>query len=113
MIKGYCSNPDVVDGTLTTDLSGIIEWSNLHPGLYYRITELEAPEGYVLLTEAAYEDKLPADDLEVMLRVINCEAFTLPKTGSSAALFLRVSQILCAVICGTMLIVSCRKKRRE
>ena len=113
VIKGYCSNPDVVDGTLTTDLSGIIEWSNLHPGLYYRITELEAPEGYVLLTEAAYEDKLPADDLEVMLRVINCEAFTLPKTGSSAALFLRISQILCAVICGTMLIVSCRKKRRE
>ena len=113
VIKGFCSNPDVVDGTLTTDLSGIIEWSNLHPSLYYRITELEAPEGYVLLTEAAYEDKLPADDLEVMLRVINCEAFTLPKTGSSAALFLRISQILCAVICGTMLIVSCRKKRRE
>ena len=113
VIKGYCSNPDVVDGTLTTVLSGIIEWNNLHPGLYYRITELEAPEGYVLLTEAAYEDKLPADDVDVVIRVINCEEFTLPKTGSSAALFLRVSQILCAGICGTMLIVSCRKKRRE
>ena len=113
VIKGFCSNPDVVDGTLTTDLSGIIEWSNLHPGLYYRITELEAPEGYVLLTEPAYEDKLPADDVDVVIRVINCEEFTLPKTGSSAALFLRVSQILCAGICGTMLIVSCRKKRRE
>ena len=112
VIKGYCSNPDVVDGTLTTNLSGIIEWNNLHPGLYYRITELEAPEGYVLLTEAAYEDKLPADDMEVILRVINCEVFTLPKTGSGAALFFRISQLLCAAVCGTMLLLSFRKKRR-
>ena len=112
VIKGYCSNPDVVDGTLTTDLSGIIEWNNLHPGLYYRITELEAPEGYVLLTEAASEDKLPADNLEVMLRVINCEAFTLPKTGSGMELFFSISRMLCIAVCGTMLFFSFRKKRR-
>ena len=113
VIKGFCSNPDVVDGTLTTNLSGIIEWNNLHPGLYYRITELEAPEGYVLLTELAYEDKLPADDVDVVIRVINCEEFTLPKTGSSAALFLQISRVLCIAICSTMLIASSRKKRRE
>ena len=112
VIKGFCSNPDVIDGTLTTTESGIIEWGNLHPGLYYRITELEAPEGYVLLTEAAYEDKLPADDLEVVLRVINCEAFTLPKTGSSMELFFHVSRMLCIAVCGTMLFFSFRKKRR-
>ena len=112
VIKGYCSNPDLMDGTLTTTESGIIEWGNLHPGLYYRITELEAPEGYVLLTEAAYEDKLPADDLEVVLRVINCEAFTLPKTGSSMELFFHVSRIVCIAVCGTMLFFSFRKKRR-
>ena len=112
VIKGYCSNPDVIDGTLTTTESGIIEWGNLHPGLYYRITELEAPEGYVLLTEAAYEDKLPADDFEVVLRVINCEAFTLPKTGSSMELFFHVSRMLCIAVCGTMLFFSFRKKRR-
>ena len=112
VIKGYCSNPDVIDGTLTTTESGIIEWDNLHPGLHYRITELEAPEGYVLLTEAAYEDKLPADDLEVVLRVINCEAFTLPKTGSGMELFFHVSRMLCIAICGTMLFFSFRKKRR-
>ena len=112
VIKGFCSNPDVIDGTLTTTESGIIEWDNLHPGLHYRITELEAPEGYVLLTEAAYEDKLPADDLEVVLRVINCEAFTLPKTGSGMELFFHVSRMLCIAICGTMLFFSFRKKRR-
>lgn len=110
--KGFCSNPDVIDGSLTTTESGIIEWGNLHPGLYYRITELEAPEGYVLLTEAAYEDKLPADDLEVVLRVINCEAFTLPKTGSGMELFFHVSRMLCIAVCGTMLFFSFRKKRR-
>ena len=112
VIKGYCSNPDVVDGALTTNLSGIIEWNNLHPGLYYRITELEAPEGYVLLTEAAYEDKLPADNLEVILRVINCEVFTLPKTGSGMELFFSISRMLCIAVCGTMLFFSFRKKRR-
>ena len=112
VIKGFCSNPDVIDGTLTTTESGIIEWGNLHPGLHYRITELEAPEGYVLLTEAAYEDKLPADELEVVLRVINCEAFTLPKTGSSMELFFHVSRMLCIAVCGTMLFFSFRKKRR-
>ena len=112
VIKGFCSNPDVIDGTLTTTESGIIEWGNLHPGLYYQITELEAPEGYVLLTEAAYEDKLPTDDLEVVLRVINCEAFTLPKTGSGMELFFHVSRMLCIAICGTMLFFSFRKKRR-
>ena len=112
VIKGFCSNPDVIDGTLTTTESGIIEWGNLHPGLYYRITELEAPEGYVLLTEAAYEDKLPADDLAVVLRVINCEAFTLPKTGSGMELFFHVSRMLCITVCSTMLFFSFRKKRR-
>ena len=112
VIKGFCSNPDVVDGTLTTDLSGIIEWSNLHPGLYYRITELEAPDGYSLLSEAAYEGKLPVDDVDVVLQVVNCEEFTLPKTGFASGAFLRISSILCAAICATLLIVSYRKKRR-
>ena len=74
--------------------------------------ELEAPEGYVLLTEPAFEDKLPVDDVDVVLRVINCEAFTLPKTGSASAVFFRISSILCAAICATLLIVSYQKKRR-
>ena len=65
------------------------------------------------LTEPAYEDKLPADDVDVVIRVINCEEFTLPKTGSSATLFLQISRILCIAVCSTMLIASCRKKRRE
>lgn len=112
VIKGFCSNPDVVDGALTTTDSGIIAWNNLHPGLYYRITELEAPEGYSLLTEAAYEGKLPVDDVDVVLQVVNCEEFTLPKTGSASGAFLRISSILCAAICVTLLIVSYRKKRR-
>lgn len=112
VVKGFCSNPNVVDGTLITTDSGIIEWGNLHPGLYYRIVEQEAPEGYSLLTEAAYEGKLPVDDVDVVLQVVNCEEFTLPKTGSASAAFFRISSILCAAICATLLIVSYRKRRR-
>ncbi len=112
VVLGGCSNPDVVDGTLTTPKSGVLEWGNLHPALYYRITELEAPEGYILLTEPAYEGKLPVDDLEIVLRVVNCEVFTLPKTGSGTALFFRISSIFCAAVCISMLLLSSRKKRR-
>ena len=61
--EGRCFNPDLEDGCLTSGKDGLLEWTGLHPGLMYRVTELEAPDGYSLLTEAAFEGTLPADDL--------------------------------------------------
>ncbi len=45
-IKGGCANADLVDGMLTSGEDGILEWTNLHPGLQYRLTEVKAPNGY-------------------------------------------------------------------
>lgn len=78
---GGCSNPDVVDGCITTGEDGLASWENLHPGLYYRVTEVKAPGGYQLLTEPVFTGKLPIEDLTISLRVVNAPIFTLPQTG--------------------------------
>ena len=78
---GGCSNPNVVDGCITTGADGLASWENLHPGLYYRVTEVKAPGGYQLLTEPVFTGKLPIEDLTVSLRVVNAPIFTLPQTG--------------------------------
>lgn len=78
---GGCSNPNVVDGCITTGEDGLASWENLHPGLYYRVTEVKAPNGYQLLTEPVFTGKLPIEDLTVSLRVVNAPIFTLPQTG--------------------------------
>lgn len=111
--EGKCSNSDITDGCLTSGSSGVLEWTNLHPGLLYRLTELEAPEGYSLLSGPAFEGRLPADELSVSLRVVNCEQFTLPQTGSTSALLLRISQVLCIAICATLLVIGYRKERKQ
>ena len=110
--EGKCSNPNIEDGCLTSGKDGLLEWTDLHPGLYYRVTELEAPKGYTLLSKPAFEGKLPSEELTVSLRVVNCEIFTLPQTGSSAAAFFRISQLLCICVCSILLIHSYRKERK-
>ena len=111
--EGKCSNPNIEDGCLTSGKDGLLEWPNLHPGLYYRVTELEAPKGYTLLSKPAFEGKLPNEELTVSLRVVNCEIFTLPQTGSSAAAFFRISKLLCICVCSILLIHSHRKERKK
>lgn len=103
MTQGGCSNPDVEDGCLTTGESGILEWGNLHPGLFYRLTETKAPEGYRLLEKSAYEGKLPTEDLSLGVRVTNTRIFTMPDTGASTGMVLRVLNLIAAFGCLSLL----------
>ena len=80
VVKGGTSTEAVTDGCLTTDDTGHIVFENLYPGLMYRITETEAPEGYVKLTDYAFVGELP-DDLKLDLTVYNSQGFSLPVTG--------------------------------
>lgn len=107
VIKGGSANA----GTQVSPENGIIEWNDLHPGLYYRITELEAPEGYNLLTTAAFEGQLPVDDLTVALRVVNTQTFTLPETGSHAPILLPLGMVLCLSVCAGAIVVLRKKER--
>ena len=80
--EGFCSNPNIADGLLTTGNDGKLEWDNLHPGMQYRLTETKAPQGYTMLKKAAFEGELPEEDFSLEVKVINSRTFTLPVTGS-------------------------------
>ena len=111
--EGFCFNAKCVNGTLTSGKDGLLEWTGLHPGLMYRVTELEAPKGYSLLTEPTFEGILPADNLTVSFRVVNCEIFKLPDTGVTSGAWLRVSQFACIFLCTALLVYSYRRERRQ
>ena len=77
-----------------------------------RITEIEAPEGYVLITEPVYTGALPADTLELGFTVVNAKPFELPQTGSKSVILMPVSLLLCTVTC-MGIFVYLRKKKKE
>ena len=94
---GEPSEENLAAASKTSGEDGLLTWENLPITLQYRITETKAPEGYTLLKEAAFEGTLPADTLE--LRVVNGEAFALPKTGSTGLTVLPLAIIPCFSIC--------------
>lgn len=110
IVRGGCSNPDVTDGSLTTGTDGLLEWDNLYPGLQYRLAETKAPEGFKLLTEAAFTGTLPTDTLSVELTVVNARTFTMPETGAASGAVLRVLGLAAAISCLCMLSVLSRKR---
>ena len=110
--KGTCSSEGLTDGCLVTDSTGIVTFTGLHPKLYYRITELEAPEGYLLLTDHAYTGLLPEDTLELAFTVVNAHTFELPDTGSKSPMLMPVSLLLCTATCMGVF-VYLRKKKKE
>lgn len=56
---------------------------------------------HTLLKEAAFEGTLPADTLE--LRVVNGEAFALPKTGSTGFVRIPMATVFCLMLCAANL----------
>ena len=78
---GGCQTEGIVDGCLVSDENGLVEFTGLHPMMQYRVTELEAPDGYALLADNAYVGELPEDNYEVELTVVNAHGYDLPSTG--------------------------------
>ena len=113
IVRGGCSNPDIVDGSLTTGADGILEWDNLYPGLQYRLTETKAPDGYNLLDGTAFEGELASDNMSVSLRVVNTRTYTLPKTGSTGLRLFPVFALIPASACFSGLVFSILRKRRS
>ena len=109
--KGCCTNTDIMDGFLTSGKDGIIEWEGLYPTLYYRVTEIKAPDGYNLLEGTAYEGQLPTEDLTVSFTVVNARTFTLPETGAGSGMILRIVSLLAAIGCLGAGVISYRRKR--
>ena len=108
--KGGCSAKDLTDGCLTSGEDGILQWTGLHPGLHYRLTETKAPDGFKLLTETAFTGTIPTDTLSVELTVVNARTFTMPETGVVSGAILRVLGLAAAIGCLCMLSVLSRKR---
>ena len=100
-VLGEPSEENLAAASKTSGEDGLLTWENLSITLQYRITETKAPEGFTLLKEAAFEGTLPADTLE--LRVVNGEAFTLPKTGSVGFVRIPIATVLCLLLCAANL----------
>lgn len=96
---GEPSEENLAAASKTSGEDGLLTWENLSITLQYRITETNAPEGYTLLKDYAFVGTLPADNTEMELRVVNGEAFTLPKTGSTGLTVLPLAIIPCFSIC--------------
>lgn len=95
------SEENLAAASKTSGEDGLLTWENLSITLQYRITETKAPKGYTLLKEAAFEGTLPADTLE--LRVVNGEAFALPKTGSTGFVRIPMATVFCLMLCAANL----------
>lgn len=110
--EGTCTSEGIEDGRLVSDASGVVEFTGLHPERLYRLTETVAPEGFQLLTDVAYEGKLPLDEeLTVELTVVNVRTFVLPETGSKSMLLMPVSLILASGLVAALLLIFKRKKQ--
>ncbi len=114
MAVGGCSSQDLTDGCLTTDESGTVTFSGLwaDEAVQYRLTEIQAPEGYELLSEPVFEGVLPVSypDGEVSMEpeevldgmayfynlpvtVQNSHIYTLPQTGGSGFPFAGIGAV--------------------
>ncbi len=107
--KGGCSDEKLDAGCLTSGEDGILNWAELHPGLHYRLTETSAPDGFKLLTEAAFTGTLPADTPSVELTVVNARTFTMPETGAVSGAVVRVLGLTAAI--GCLVAIVYRKKK--
>ena len=98
-ILGEHSEENLAAASKTSGEDGLLIWESLPTALQYRITETKAPEGYTLLKDYAFVGTLPTDNTEMELRVVNGEAFALPKTGSTGLTVLPFAVISCFSIC--------------
>ncbi len=96
---GRCTTTGLQNGILVTDDTGYISFQGLYPNIYYRLTEVKAPNGYQLLEDHAFQGKLTTDDTVVTFHDVNSPVFTLPHTGSRSIIGISAGLGLCLLTC--------------
>lgn len=102
-VLGEPSEENLAAASKTSGEDGLLTWKALPITLQYRITETNAPDGYTLLKDYAFAGTLPADNTEMELRVVNGEAFALPKTGSTGFVRIPMATVFCLMLCAANL----------
>lgn len=108
IVMGGCASPELDEkGCLTVGEDGSLSFTGLYPVVYYRITEVETPNGYQLLKDPILVEKLlPETNFEKSYRVVNNDMFTLPKTGGNGFVAVLIpAGFLLALSCAAMLTV--------
>ncbi len=114
IIQGGCSSQGLKDGTLTTPEDGIVSFTGLAPRLTYRLTETQAPRGYVLLSEPVWSGSLSVNpDLNLQFTVHNGRGYILPAAGSNGISFLPVLGTAFCLTSISMTIILQRRKNYE
>ena len=82
---------------ITTDKTGIAQWTDLKIGVQYRVTETKAPAGYALLTEPLFTGTLDSNNRDITITACNNAGFVLPFTGGTGftTYFLFAALMLC------------------
>lgn len=107
---GTSATPGIENGLLSTGKQGELTYLSLYPNLYYRLTEVKAPDGYQLLDDHAFLGYVSADDIEVILEVTNTPVFTLPHTGLKTMHYLLTGFTICLLTCVSTIIYLRRKE---
>ena len=92
-------------GRVTTDNTGIAKWENLKIGVQFRITEVKAPAGYILMTEPLFTGTLDSSNRDVTITACNNAGFALPFTGSNGF----IAPIMFAALMLCMGVYFCKK----
>ena len=110
ILAGGCSSEGLDDsGCITTDDSGMAEFTGLSPMVHYRISEVATPNGYQLLKEPILVDQLtPEQNYEAAYRVVDNYLFNLPQTGASDFLYLPIC--IAIAFTGFFLVLASDKK---
>ena len=113
IVQGGCSSQGLTDGTLTTPEDGIVSFTGLDPRLTYRLTETQAPRGYVLLSEPVWAGSLSVNpDLNLQFTVHNGRGYILPAAGGNGA-SLYLFPVLGTALCTTSISMIIRRKKYE
>lgn len=115
---GSCTSAGLQDGILVTGENGLALFSGLSISvgenhIFYRLTEVAAPEGYTLLSEPAFEGELPLDgSRDITITAVNSPQYVLPFTGGQG--FPTVTfGLLLAELALSAVVFLFQKKRRE
>ena len=66
---------------ITTDKTGVAQWTDLKLETQYRVTETKAPAGYTLMAEPLFTGTLDNTNPDVTITACNSAGFVLPFTG--------------------------------
>lgn len=101
--------------TAVSSATGMVKFQNLPYGKY-KITEIKAPKGYMLLKEPVYItlDATTCDNMgKISITVHNTKGFDLPKTGGRGIFIFLIGGVALVLTTASTLLIRANKKKMK